>query len=148
MTQTATVNRLISHEKAEVTVCRQSACGHNCADCSGCSAEGMAHNLTVTAHNLCCAGVGDTVVVESESSRVLGMAFVIYLLPLALFLGGCITASSALHMGEGGSLIVGFICTVPGFLAARLLDRRVRAKRPMQFRIVEVLKRCSDILDP
>lgn len=145
MTQTATVNRLIPERKAEVTVCRQSACGHNCADCSGCSGEGTDHSLTVIADNPCCAEVGDTVVVESESARVLGMAFVLYLLPLALFLGGFIAASGALHVGETGGLIIGLICTVPGFLAARLMDRRIQSKRPMQYRIVEVLKRCSDM---
>lgn len=144
MTQIATVERLLGDGRAELMVRRQSACGHNCASCGGCGPE-SATRVTVLAENAPGAGVGDTVRVESESSRVLGMAAVLYILPLFLLFVGYFAASGLLNLGEGGSLAVGLGCMVVGFGAALGVDRRVRAGHPMQFRIVEVMRSCSDM---
>lgn len=73
MTQIATVKRLIGESQAEVLVRRQSACGHSCEACGGCGPESAAQ-MTAMADNTLGACPGDTVRVESESRRVLGMA--------------------------------------------------------------------------
>lgn len=144
MTQIATVKRLLGSDKAEVQVRRSSACGHDCKSCGGCGPDTMTQ-VTAVADNEPGARPGDTVRVESESRRVLGLAAALYLMPIVLLFVGYFIASGPLERGEGTSLIVGLCCMVAGFVANGLVDRRLRAKRLVQFRIVEVLKSCSDM---
>lgn len=144
MTQIATVKRLVGEKNAEVLVRRQSACGHDCASCGGCGPESAAQ-VTAVADNELGARPGDTVRVESESGRVLGMAAVLYLVPLVLLFAGYFAASGPLRLGEGASVAVGVACLAVGFAANVGMDRRLRRKRPVHFRIVEVLKSCSDM---
>lgn len=143
MTQIATVKRLVGDQKAEVLVRRQSACGHDCASCGGCGPE-SATQVTVMADNALGARLGDTVQVESESGRVLGMAAALYLVPLVLLFAGYFLATGLLGLGESAGFAVGLLCLIAGFAANWLLDRHIRARRPVQYRIVEVLKSCSD----
>lgn len=143
MTQIATVKRLIEDHKAEILVQRQSACGHSCATCGGCGPEGAAQ-VAAVAENELSARPGDTVRVESESGQVLKLAAVLYLMPILLLFVGYFLAKG-LGLGEGGSLGVGLGCMAAAFLVDWRIDRRLRTARPVQFRIVEVLKRCSDM---
>ncbi|MGM9606382.1 MAG: SoxR reducing system RseC family protein [Oscillospiraceae bacterium] len=143
MTQIATVKRLMGEKNAEVLVRRLSACGHDCASCGGCGPDSAAQ-VTAVAENELGARPGDTVRVESESGRVLGMAAALYLVPLVLLFVGYFVASGVFKLGEGASMAVGIACLVIGFAANFMLDRRTR-KRPVQYRIVEVLKSCSDM---
>ncbi|MGN1003352.1 MAG: SoxR reducing system RseC family protein [Oscillospiraceae bacterium] len=143
MTQIATVKRLVGEKRAEVVVHRLSACGHDCASCGGCGPDSAAR-VTAVADNEPGARPGDTVRVESESGRVLGMAAALYLVPLVLLFVGYFVASGAFKLSEGASMAVGVACLAIGFAANFLLDRRTR-KRPVQYRIVEVLKSCSDM---
>lgn len=144
MTQIATVKRLVGNNQAEVLVRRQSACGHDCASCGGCGPESSAQ-VTAIADNELGARPGDTVQVESESARVLKMAFVLYLVPLVLLFAGYFVASGPLGLGEGASMAVGLACMIAGFAVNFLVDRRLRKERAVQFRITEVLKPCSDM---
>lgn len=144
MTQIATVKRLLEDSQAEVLVRRQSACGHDCASCGGCGPESSTQ-VTAVADNKLGARPGDTVRVESESSRVLGMAFVLYMVPFVLLFAGYLIASGPLGLGEGASFAVGLACLAAGFAANLLVDRRIRTSRPIRFRITEVLKSCSDM---
>ena len=143
MTQIATVKRLVGEDRAEVVVHRLSACGHDCASCGGCGPDSAAR-VTAVADNERGARPGDTVRVESESGRVLGMAAALYLAPLVLLFVGYFVASGVFKLGEGSSVAVGVICLAVGFAANFLIDRRTR-KRPVRYRIVEVLKSCSDM---
>ena len=144
MTQIATVKCLVGQNQAEVLVQRQSACGHSCESCGGCGPESAAR-VTAVADNELGARPGDTVRVESESRRVLGMAVALYLVPFLLLFVGYLLATGPLGMEESGGFAVGLGCMLMGFAANWLLDRHIRAARPVQFRIVEVLKPCSDM---
>lgn len=143
MTQIATVKRLVGADKAEVQVCRSSACGHDCKSCGGCGPETMTQ-VTAIAENEPGARVGDTVCIESESRKVLGLAAVLYLLPIALLFVGYFIASCLLGQGEGAGLAVGLGFMAVGFAVNWLVDRRLRTNRQVRFRIMEVLKSCSD----
>ena len=144
MTQIATVKRLVGADQAEVLVRRQSACGHSCESCGGCRLESAAR-VTAMADNTLGARPGDVVQVESESRRVLGMAVALYLVPFLLLFAGYLVATGPLGLGESAGFAVGLACMLAGFAANFWIDRRVRAARPVQFRIVEVLKSCSDM---
>lgn len=144
MTQIATVKRLLGENKAEVMVRRQSACGHDCASCGGCGPD-AATQVTVIANNELGAGLGDTVQVESETKQVLGMAFVVYLVPLLFLFVGYFISSGLLELEEGLSLLIGLVCFVIGGALNFLVERRLQKKKAVQFRITEVLKPCSDM---
>ena len=42
MTQIATVERILDAQRAEISVPRKSACGHDCEECAGCGMTGAA----------------------------------------------------------------------------------------------------------
>lgn len=144
MTQIATVKRLLEDDRAEILVCRRSACGHDCASCGGCGLENTVR-VTAPAENLLGAQPGDTVRVESESGRVLGMAFVLYLVPLVLLFFGYFVGVSLLYLSEGASLVLGIVGLAVGVAINLLVDHRLRKAHAVQFRITEVLKSCLDM---
>lgn len=144
MTQIATVKRLVGADQAEIQVRRPSACGHDCKSCGGCGPDSMTQ-ITAVVENEPGARPGDTVRVESESRKVLGLAAVLYLVPLVLFFVGYFIASGPLSLGEGTSLIAGLGFIAAGFAVNRLVDRRLRSEPAVRFRVVEVLKSCSDM---
>ena len=84
MQQTATVTKLLPGNKAELTVHRQTACGHDCSNCGGCG-EIVTKPIIVIADNSIGADVGDSVVITGSSKQVLGLAAVVYLVPFVLF---------------------------------------------------------------
>ena len=86
MVQTAKVTRVLADGRAEVAVKRQSACGHDCSKCGGgCSELMVSSTVAVIAANPVRAMPGDMVTVESSTSRVLGAAVIVYLVPFLLF---------------------------------------------------------------
>lgn len=64
---------------------RKSACGENCASCKAACSN---REHTFVAKNIAGAKVGDTVVIEMGTKKVLASAFLVYILPLAAFILG------------------------------------------------------------
>lgn len=91
MTQQGIIKKLLPGGRAEVEVTRRSACGHDCAKCGGCGGL-ETQTLYVTARNHTDAGIGDRVLLEGESGHLLGLAALVYMLPLVLFVIGIIGA--------------------------------------------------------
>ena len=139
MQQTAQVTRILSEGRAEVKVHRTSACAsaHNCGSCDHCSLMENAPEVGVEADNLCGARAGDTVTVESATSRVLGAAVLVYIVPFALFFGGYL-CGGAFHYPESISIALGGVGFAAGLAAALGLDRYYRRHRAMSFKIVSV----------
>ena len=136
--QKARVTRLLDGGRAEVAVRRQSACGHDCSQCAGgCSEMMVAGEVRVVAQNTAGARVGDTVTVESATSRVLGAAILVYAVPFLLFFAGYL-AAGLLGAPGGVCAAAGAAGFVAGFLPALFLDRRARRRGSIQFRIVAV----------
>ena len=65
MTQIATVEQVLDGRYAVVSVARQTACGHNCAECAGCGVTGTA--VRAKAENPIGAEPGARVVVRSST---------------------------------------------------------------------------------
>jgi Positive regulator of sigma E activity len=135
MKQTAKVIALRG-EKALVEVIRKGACGGECANCHGC--DGLEDKLvSVWASNEPNAKLGDQVTVESSSSKLLGTAFVVYLLPfLFLFLGYFVASNQGLH--EGLSILVGAIGFLIALLLVQILNRRQEKFQRLQFSVVAI----------
>lgn len=91
--------------------------------------------IRVVAENKAGAQLGDTVTVESATKTVLGVAFLVYVVPFLLFFIGYFAASG---LAEGGRLAVGGAGFVLGFVLAWLADRHQRQRGSLQFRIVSV----------
>ncbi|MFI3115013.1 MAG: SoxR reducing system RseC family protein [Clostridia bacterium] len=77
------VQKIIDDKHAEVCVTRQSACGENCASCSGCAKP--TYKAVTIARNPINAQVGDVVNLKSEDAIILKGAVYVYVLPLVLF---------------------------------------------------------------
>ena len=102
----------VSGDLCEVVVSRKSACGENCASCRGaCKMK----KQVCTAKNEAGAEIGDHVIIEMDSTKILKSAFLVYIFPLLIFLGiFCATAQmysqmSATIFATAAAVIV-FIC--------------------------------------
>ncbi len=133
MTQIATVEKILPDGRVEITVARQSACAHDCHDCAGCGAT--AAPVRAIAENPVGARAGQKVVVESETKKIVGIALLVYLLPLALFLIGYFAASRAQEGLRVAISILAFLC---GIVPAVLYDRRIKRDGGMAFTIVNL----------
>ena len=117
-------------EVKRATMCegceKSSGCGGHC-DITGIVANGG--KMTAKAYNKIGAAAGDTVEVETESSRVLAYAALVFLLPLVI--GGVFyAAASALFQSEGIALASAFAGFLLSFVIAALVDKKIAGKRP------------------
>ena len=122
MTQQGTIKKLLPGGRAEVEVTRRSACGHDCAKCGGCGGL-ETQTLYVTARNHTDAGIGDRVLIEGETGRVLGLAALVYMLPLVLFFIGYAIGNAA-GGGAAGALAGGVLFAL-GIIGAIFYSRRM-----------------------
>lgn len=144
MTQIATVRKLQSNGFAEVQIRRKTACGHDCDKCAGCS-QVITGETVVQVKNELSAGLGDVVLIESQSSKVLAAAMIVYILPFFLFFVGYYAFGVTTAHVEGPLPVIGgLLGFLLGIVTAVCWDRRERKKRSLQFCMVEIKKRCLD----
>lgn len=135
MTQIATVEKILDSQHAIISVPRKSACGHDCEECAGCGISGTA--IRAKAINTVGAQIGQKVVVESSTEKMLGIVAMVYLTPIVLFFAGYISMlllefSVAVQYGVAG---IGFVL---GILCAVWYDRRIRDRGGLSFTIVRL----------
>ena len=135
MTQIATVEEILPGGYARISVPRKSACGHDCEECAGCGISGTA--IRAKAINTVGARVGEKVVVESSTEKMLGIVALVYVTPIVLFFVGYITMlllnfSVAVQYSVAG---LGFVL---GILSAVWYDRRLRDRGGLSFTIVRL----------
>ena len=136
MTQRGIVTH-IHGEQITVTVAKQSMCGESCASCKGGCTPGTQQVLAVN-HTGEALSVGDSVQLETETGRVLGISAAVYLVPLV-----CLFASYFIAQGFTKSELVCALLSVAALLASlfgmRVLDRAVHKNRTLLVRITEIL---------
>ncbi len=137
MTQQGTIKKLLPNGMAEIEVTRRSACGHDCAKCGGCGGL-ETQTLRVTARTRAGAAVGDRVLIEGETGRVLGLAVLVYVLPIVLFFAGY-AAGGLAKAGGGVSALCGGIGFAVGILAAVCYSRYMKRKNEAPFEITRRL---------
>ena len=110
----------VSGELCEVVVRRKTACGDNCASCTGACRMNFGQ---VTAKNPICAKAGDCVIIEMESKKVLLSAFLVYIMPILVFF---VSFFSVQRIYKSSSLASGIaaVVTVLAFCVTALFDRR------------------------
>ena len=106
-----------------------------CEGCKGC-AKGLLPKkelLTVTGQ----AEIGDMVDVEMPEAQMLKASMLAYAMPLALFLMGLGTGSF-LKLSDGVTALIALVCLALGYLAARLIDIKLRRRPSWQTAVVNV----------
>ena len=137
MTQTATVRRLMPQHRVELSIMRQSACGHDCSKCgAGCSMM-TPQEVLVVADDPVGVQPGDTVTVESSTGKMMKAAVVVYAIPLVLFFA-LYFILDALGTGESVSTAGAILGFVLGILGAVFYSRREKKRREIQFTVVGI----------
>ena len=132
MTQIGTVTALPGGDgQVELTVRRQSACGHDCAGCGGCAGQ----ELVIHSRTDSPLALGDRVEVYSGGG-VLGIAALVYLGPVALFLLGYLLSAGA---AEAARYLWGGAGFVLGLAGAAVCDRRLKKRRAVTYRVTRKL---------
>ena len=134
MEQQAQVIRIVSDATARVAVKRKSACSGDCHTCHGCPHPDEI--VMVDADNPVGAQKGDTVIVRSDTGRVLKLAAMLYLMPLVLFFLGyfLVPGGSGPRLGAGGAAFA------VGIAICVFVSRSMKKNdREMHFSIVRVL---------
>lgn len=134
MTQIATVEKILGGGMAEISVPRKSACGHDCEECAGCGVSGA--SVRAAARNPIGAEVGQKVVVESSTKKLLGVMLVVYILPFVLFLLGYFLTDSL--ASETLRYVIAIAAFLAGIIPEIVYDRRVRRTGALTFTIVRV----------
>lgn len=116
------VQKIIDENYAEVCVTRQSACGENCASCSGCSKPN--YTAVTIAKNTTDAKVGDTVNIKSETLTVIKGAVYVYILPIILFFVAFFIGSK-LSFSENVNNILGIFGFSLGIFIAGLYSKKM-----------------------
>ena len=133
MTNDAVVTKLMPHSTAEVAVTRLTACGGNCGNCEACVFDS---EVRATADNPLGAKPGQRVVIESRSAKVYGAVFMVYIVPIVLFLAGYLIAF-ALGASEGLCIAVSFLAlAVSGVLL--VLSQKKKKENAITFTIVKI----------
>jgi len=114
--------KTVSGETCEVVVRRKTACGDNCASCGGACRMNF---QKVTAKNSVGAKAGDSVVIETESKKVLFSAFLVYILPILVFLVSYYCIQLRFHDKLAGGISA--VLTVISFGITVMYDRRHKA---------------------
>lgn len=135
MTQIATVEKLLRGDRAEISVPRKSACGHDCESCAGCGMTGS--STRAVARNPLGAQVGQKVVVESGNGRLFRAMLLVYTVPILFFLLGYFCSYAVGSEGVRYAIAIAAFCV--GILPAILYDRRVKKSGGMLFTITRLL---------
>ena len=134
MTQLATVTAVPLEGQVEVSVTRQTACGHDCENCGGCGA-GTARQLLVRAETELPLVPGDRVEIYSGNG-LLWAAALVYLGPVALFLLGYLLPGG---LTEGARALCGGLGFLLGLAAAVVWDRLVQRRSGVRYRVTRKL---------
>ena len=133
MTQIATVEQILDHGYASISVPRKSACGHDCEECAGCGVTGAA--VRAKAKNDIGAQPGQKVVVESSTKKLLGVVVLVYLLPVIFFLLGYFLTDG---LGETARYLIAIGAFVLSFIPCIIYDRYARRHETLTYTILRL----------
>ncbi|MBQ3037543.1 MAG: SoxR reducing system RseC family protein [Clostridia bacterium] len=113
----------VQGEYALVKVKRSTACGDSCATCS---AQCKNQNSRIEVENKLGARVGESVVIEMKTSKVLKSAFIVYILPL-IILFGTYFGADFLGYNETISVICSLVSFFITFIVLHFVDKRIKS---------------------
>lgn len=131
MTQVATVEKILKEGYVQISVPRKSACGHDCEECAGCGMTGA--SIYAEARDPVGVHPGDKVVVESSTRAILGVTWLVYMLPVVFFLLGYFLSAG---LTEGWRYAIAVAAVVLSFVPIKLYDGYARKKDTLTYTIV------------
>lgn len=127
---------------AKVEVVRSSACGDKCGSCKGgCSKNATYINVENTAH----AQPSEFVMLEIDTKTVMGAAFLTYILPLIMLIGGIIAGTAIytnLSLGlpsEIFALLTGISFMIFSYFIVRFFDSRFKSQDKVKYHIAKII---------
>ena len=128
---------------AWVTTTRTSAC-ETCVAKSACKTLGGGKEMEVKALNRVGAQTGDRVVIGFDTSALVKISFLIYIIPIiSMIIGAIIGQELALfyhYDGSAFSAVVGFLFFFLAFLFIKLWENKIAKKNKYQPRIIRIIK--------
>lgn len=134
MTQIATVDALLDNGYVQISVPRKSACGHDCEDCAGCGMTGAA--IKAKAKDPVGVTVGQKVVVESSTKKLMGVVALVYVLPVVLFLLGYFLTYSL--KTEGVRYAIAIAAAAAAFIPCVFYDRYTKKHGTLNYTIQRI----------
>lgn len=134
MTQIATVDALLDNGYVQISVPRKSACGHDCEDCAGCGMTGAA--IKAKAKDPVGVSVGQKVVVESSTKKLMGVVALVYVLPVVLFLLGYFLTYSL--KTEGVRYAIAIAAAAAAFIPCVFYDRYTKKHGTLNYTIQRI----------
>ncbi len=133
MTQIATVEKILRNGYVQISVPRKSACGHDCEECAGCGMTGA--SIYAEARDSVGVKPGQKVVVESATSKMLGVVVLVYVLPVIGFMLGYFLSPG---LAEGWRYAIAAGAAALSFIPSVLFDRYARKKGTLTYNVVRV----------
>lgn len=132
-----TLGKVISTEKdlAQVTINRGSMCGDSCSNCGMCENKGT----KIVVKNPLGAQKGDTVRLGVSTSKGLGAATLVYLMPVVILIATLMIFVNA-GLSEGVSAALAFLVMIVWFFAVFIAEKSGLLKEKIYAEIIEVLK--------
>ncbi len=115
------IGKVISsdNDKAVIQVVRESACGGNCSSCGSSCSTGV----TISTININDVKPGEIVEIETETSSVIGIAAIFYIIPLIFIVLGVVVSQYYFPAGVLGMtsdivsvLFASILCALSFFL--------------------------------
>lgn len=121
-------------EIARIMVIRESACSGNCEACGVCESGKPVFG---TAYNTAGAQAGERVIIETRTAAVMLSAFLVYTLPLAVFIAAYLIAGN-LGTSDTTAALLSAVCAAASFSAALIYNKRNKGKPACS--IVDIIK--------
>ena len=115
----------IKENKVKIRFIRESACGGNCSSCGGCSVK----PVEIYVENTLDAKMYDKVEVETDTSKILFSAFVLYIFPLISLILTYLIAD--IYLKEAISAFIGVLCFLLSFLIVRKYGKNLNCETEM-----------------
>ena len=130
LTGEATVTS-VSGNTATVLIRKTSACSHDCSECSACTAP----TFETTVSNPIGARCGDRVIIEAQSSHILAISLLVYILPVFLFIAAAVVCE-AFSFGIFKTLSL-FVCMIALWVVViKITNKKIHTSNT----IVDIIK--------
>lgn len=110
----------VSDTGAIVQISKSSACGHDCASCGACNNP----TYEITVLNPIGAKAGDRVEIESKTSQILCVSFLLYILPVFIMIA-CALVCEHYSLGYLSVLVFGCLLGL-WYFVIKLTNKKVK----------------------
>lgn len=110
----------VSGTVANVQISKSSACGHDCASCKACNNP----TYEIKVLNPIGANVGNRVEIQTKTSSVLGVSFLLYILPVFILIASSVVCE---HFKLGYYSILVFGCLLATwYTTIKCLNKKIK----------------------